>query len=105
MNGIERDDRDRLFEMAVARLLGFGVVTSSMCLAAGLALSLAGPGGGAAARLLLGTGIVLLVATPVARVAVSAGTYFFRRDWLFAVLTLVVFLELVASVVAAFHRG
>jgi uncharacterized membrane protein len=44
----------------------------------------------------------LLMATPAARVILSAFTYLRRRDWTFAILTLVVLLELVASVFLAF---
>jgi uncharacterized membrane protein len=46
-------------------------------------------------------GVLMLIATPVARVVVSSITYVRRRDWTFAVLTLIVLAELVASIVAA----
>ena len=95
---------DRSFESALGRLLGAGILASSLCLAAGLVLTLAGPPGGVP-YVLLTLGLVLLMATPAARVVVSAITYARRRDWTFAVLTIIVLLELVASVVAAFHAG
>jgi uncharacterized membrane protein len=77
-----------------------GVSVSSICLAAGLLMTLAG-GGSSVARALLQAGIVVLLATPVVRVAVSSAGYARRRDWLFVTLTLVVLLELVATIVAA----
>ena len=91
---------DRGFESALGRLLGIGVLASSACLALGLALTLLRPDEGAQ-RALLTSGLVLLMATPIARVAVSAFTYARRRDWLFAALTGIVLLELFASVAAA----
>jgi uncharacterized membrane protein len=90
--------------MKLERLIGIvlraGVMVSSTCLAVGLLLSLA-TGGHAMAALLLNVGIVVLLATPLARVIVSTVQYIGERDWLFATLTLVVLLELVASAVAA----
>ena len=91
---------DRGFESALGRLLGIGVLASTACLALGLALSLLRPAGGVQ-RALLTTGLLLLMATPIARVAMSAFTYARRRDWLFAGLTGIVLLELFASVAAA----
>ena len=90
--------------MKLERLIGVvlraGVMLSSACLVAGLLLSLAA-GGGAAASFLLNAGIVVLLATPVARVIVSTVQYVSERDWAFATLTFVVLLELVASALAA----
>lgn len=96
-------DRDLRFETALGRVLRIGVVASSICLAGGLLLTLFGPGGGPQPQLLT-AGLVLLLATPVMRVVVSAATYVLRRDWIFATLTLVVLLELIASVFAAFRH-
>jgi uncharacterized membrane protein len=95
-----RED-DRGFEAALGRLLRIGVIASSCCLAAGLALALASPTRGPQGPLLT-IGLLLLMATPAARVILSAFTYLRRRDWTFAILTLVVLLELVASVFVAF---
>ena len=90
--------------MTLERLVGVvlraGVMVSSACLVAGLLLSL-GAGGGAAASFLLNAGIVVLLATPVARVIVSTVQYVSERDWRFATLTFIVLLELVASALAA----
>ena len=58
---------DRRMEAAIGRILRVGVATSSLCLASGLALSLLiGPSG--TSNLLLTAGLVILMATPVARV-------------------------------------
>jgi uncharacterized membrane protein len=56
---------------------------------------------GALPQRLLNAGIIILLATPVARVVVSIVQYVAERDWMFATLTTVVFLELLASAVAA----
>jgi len=89
--------------MKLERLVGIvlraGVVISSTCLAIGLLLYLAN--GGALATFLLNAGIVVLLATPLARVVVSTVQYVSQRDWPFAALTFIVLLELVASAVAA----
>jgi len=86
-------------ERVIGVVLRAGVMISSTCLAVGLVLSLAT--GGAVAAVLLNVGIVVLLATPLARVIVSTVQYIGERDWLFATLTVVVLLELVASAVAA----
>jgi uncharacterized membrane protein len=89
--------------MKLERLVGIvlraGVMISSTCLAIGLLLYLAN--GGALAAFLLNAGIVVLLATPLARVVVSTVQYVSQRDWPFAALTFIVLLELVASAVAA----
>ena len=84
----------------IGRVLLAGVAASSAALAFGLALSLA-PGFDAAADWLMNLGLVMLIATPAGRVVVSIIEYLADRDWLFAMLTLIVLAELVASVVAA----
>jgi uncharacterized membrane protein len=86
-------------ERLIGTVLRAGVVISSTCLAVGLLLSLAN--GGALAAFLLNAGIVVLLATPLARVVVSTVQYVSQRDWPFAALTFIVLLELVASAVAA----
>ena len=94
-------------ERAVSRLeeiigvvLRVGVATSSVCLAVGLTLSFV-PSASSSAWWLLHIGIIVLLATPVARVMVSVVEYIIQRDWLFATLTVIVLLELMASAVAA----
>jgi uncharacterized membrane protein len=78
--------------MKLERLIGVvlraGVMVSSTCLAVGLLLSLA-TGDHAMAAVLLNVGIVVLLATPLARVIVSTVQYVGERDWLFATLTVV----------------
>jgi uncharacterized membrane protein len=86
-------------ERLIGAVLRAGVVISSTCLAVGLLLYLAT--GGALAAFLLNAGIVVLLATPLARVVVSTVQYVSQRDWPFAALTFIVLLELVASAVAA----
>jgi uncharacterized membrane protein len=87
-------------ERVVGVVLRAGVIASSACLAVGLVLSLATEGGAVAAWL-LNIGILVLLATPVARVVVSTVEYINERDWRFAALTGIVLLELIASAVAA----
>ena len=90
----------RRLEHAVGVVLRFGVIVSSLCLAGGLALSLAGAVP-AVSGALLQVGILVLLCTPVARVVVSTVEYVSDRDWPFASLTTVVLLELLASALAA----
>jgi uncharacterized membrane protein len=60
-----------------------------------------------ASRTLLLVGLWLLMATPAARIVVSAVVYAQRREWVFVVLTLIVLMELAASVSVAlvFREG
>jgi uncharacterized membrane protein len=87
-------------ERVIGRVLRAGVMASSVALSVGLALALVhGPGG--IASVLLHSGIVVLLATPVARVIVSIVQYAAQRDWTFTVLTMIVLMELLASAVVA----
>jgi uncharacterized membrane protein len=70
-------------------------------LAIGLLMALAGSRGDLTS-LLLDMGLVILLATPAARVVVSVIAYVRERDWTFVVLTVVVLVALGASVVAAY---
>ena len=75
-------------------------MASSASLAVGLVLALiAGEGG--IAGVLLHSGIIVLLATPVARVIVSIGRYASERDWTFTALTTIVLIELMASAAVA----
>ena len=87
-------------EHLIGGVLRAGVTASAICLGAGLVLSFIG-GSGAIASVLLHTGIVVLLATPVARVLVSMVEYAQQRDWTFTLLTAIVFIELLAGAVAA----
>jgi len=95
----ERAAPDNL-EAVLGRVLGIGVTLSSVALAAGLVSALAF-GESALTMTLLTAGVVLLIATPIARVVISCLAYLRRRDWMFVVLTLIVLGELLASIVAA----
>jgi uncharacterized membrane protein len=52
-------------------------------------------------RGLIQAGLLLLIATPVARVAFSVVAFVFERDWLFAAITLLVLGILVYSLTSA----
>lgn len=71
------------FESLLARTLRAGVAVSTGLLAAGLCLALASPG--IVATMLLQTGLIVLMATPMARVLISCAEYVRQRDWFFAV--------------------
>jgi len=102
VSGVSPQDTGRL-ESAIGRLLRAGVVTRTTLLTVGLAMSVAGVSDRIARRL-LSAAIVILVATPAARVVVSFIEYVRERDWLFVTLTLIVLLTLAGSVAAAFWR-
>jgi uncharacterized membrane protein len=87
-------------ERAIAIVLRVGVTISSACLALGLIASIV-TGQSELSRILLHAGLVVLFATPVARVVVSILQYVRERDWTFAALTTIVLVELLASAVAA----
>ena len=92
------DSATRL-ERAIGVALRVGVTTSTICLAAGLVLSLAGRAN--AADVLLRGGVIILLATPVTRVLISIVDYARERDWPFVALTAIVLVELMASAAAA----
>jgi len=87
-------------ERTIGRVLRTGVAISSVCLGIGLVLSALAMGG-RATDILLDVGIIVLLATPVARVVVSIVEYISERDWAFVALTAIVLAELAASAVAA----
>jgi uncharacterized membrane protein len=86
-------------ERMVGTVLRAGMVVSSGCLAAGLVLTLSAKA--AAANLFLELGIVVLLATPAARVLVSVADYARQRDWTFTFLTFIVLAEMTAGALAA----
>jgi uncharacterized membrane protein len=88
-------------EVVIGVVLRAGVMLSSACLAIGLVLSLSLAAAASAAGILLQVGILVLLATPIARVLVSVSEYIRERDWRFTTLTLIVLVELLSSVVAA----
>lgn len=87
-------------ERVIGLVLRAGVMASSACLAVGLVLALMN-GEGGIAGVLLHAGIIVLLATPVARVIVSIVRYASERDWTFTVLTMIVLIELMASAAVA----
>jgi uncharacterized membrane protein len=91
---------DVRLETRLGWILRSGVIASSVILIAGLILSFT-PAPAFVGAGLLRAGLVVLLATPIARVVASALSYFLSRDWLFVGLTSVVLLELGAAVVAA----
>ena len=85
-------------ERTIGVVLRVGVSASSAALAAGLVLTFLGVPG---APLLFQAGVLVLLATPVARVLVSIAEYVSERDWTFVALTAIVLIELLTSAVAA----
>jgi uncharacterized membrane protein len=86
-------------EKMLGHVLRGGVVASTVALIAGLVFVAAGAN--VTGMRLLALGVVILIATPVARVVASTIAYAIRRDWTFTLLTAIVLGELVASIVAA----
>ncbi len=89
-------------ERTVGRVLRAGIGATTVCLSSGLALRLMGIGH-RPAELLLTIGLMLLLATPVARVVVSVVDYARERNWVFVGLTVIVLAELAASVLYAIY--
>ncbi len=96
------DSLSRL-EEHLGRLLIAGVLLSAGILIVGLALWLANPEGHTAVWL-LNAGLIVLMATPILRVLVSFAEYVRIRDWFFVATTIVVLLELAATVAVALAR-
>jgi uncharacterized membrane protein len=96
---------DHHLEKRLGLVLRVGARVSSLLLGAGLVLSLTLDDSTVAVWLMTG-GLLLLMATPVARVAVAVVEYAVQRDWAFFALTTIVLLELCGGVIAAlvFHR-
>jgi Protein of unknown function (DUF1634) len=91
-------------ERTVGRVLRTGIGATTVCLSGGLALKLMGISH-RPAELLLTIGLMLLLATPVARVVVSVVDYARERNWVFFGLTVIVLAELAASVLYAIYAG
>ena len=97
---MEIDQQQALrFERVATRALGIGVLTSAGLLAIGLTCRLLAfePW----ASRVLDAGLVVLMATPAARLAVSLIEYLRARDWFFVATTLGVALVLIAALVSA----
>lgn len=91
---------DRALEQRLGRVLGAGGAISTVLLAVGLVSFFIRPVHPATDQL-LHAGLVLLMATPVARVVAAALGYLRHRDWFFATLALMVLCVLVAGVLIA----
>jgi uncharacterized membrane protein len=87
-------------EKVLGRVLGVGLAISIVVLLVGLPLTLAGAAPAAADRILR-VGLMILMATPVARVATAAIEYAMERDWAFLAITLSVLAVLFGSLLAA----
>lgn len=84
---------DELFvrlERQLGRLLYAGVMAAAACLAAGLVLWMTGVNP-ALSNLILTSGLIILMLTPLARVVTSLVVYARMRDWLFVATTVMVF--------------
>jgi len=96
MNVEEDDAAIERLELHLGRLLRSGVLLATVCLAAGLILTLRS-GDTGAAHLLLTAGLVVLMLTPLARVVASFLTYVRLGDWFFASTTAMVIAVLLAA--------
>jgi uncharacterized membrane protein len=83
-------------EIQVGRLLQAGVLLATACLGGGLILWCIA-GATHAVNLVLTTGLIVLMVTPLARVVASLVAYVRLRDWFFVATTVMVFAVLVAA--------
>lgn len=90
-------------EIIIGRTLGAGVAVATTLLGVGLILSIVSPGD--QADWLLNAGLLVLMATPMLRVALSCAEYLRERDWFFAISAFGVLIVLAATVWAAMHAG
>lgn len=92
-------EHERL-ERWLGKILGVGAVTSTALLTVGLVLQLAGtlPD---VANDLTHLGLIILIATPVARVVASVVDFTMSRDWVFVTLTSLVLVILLGSLLVA----
>jgi len=87
-------------ERRLGRVLAAGLGVAIVVLAAGLVMALAGVRPGVA-DWILRAGLMILMATPAARVAAATLEYAIERDWAFLAITLSVLAVLFASLMAA----
>lgn len=90
---------DRRMDELIGYLLRGGVLTAAAVVAAGGVWYLAsgGPGGDPRARTLIWAGLLILVATPVARVIFSLIAFAIQGDRAYVVITLIVLVVLACS--------
>lgn len=91
---------DARLERWLGRTLGWGTILAAVLLALGLVFSVAGVDTGVPSSLAQ-VGLIVLMATPVARVVLSVVEYARQRDWAFVALTLTVLGMLVVSFMIA----
>ena len=84
-------------ELTLGRLLQAGVIASAVCLASGLIAWMA-RGASEFSSAALTLGLLVLMATPILRVAVSLVVYIRMRDWFFVATTVMVFVLLAVTV-------
>jgi uncharacterized membrane protein len=89
-------------ERLLGRVLAIGLTASVVVLLIGLPLTLAGVAPALADRILR-IGLMILMATPAARVFAATLEYAAQRDWIFLGITLSVLAVLFASLVTALH--
>ena len=89
-------------EYLLGRTLWIGIVASTSLLAAGLFCTIAVPR--APADALLHAGLLVLMATPVARVVVTLTEYVRERDWFFATSALAVLVVISLTILEAWRR-
>ena len=94
------EQNDLQLEQIIGGILKTGVTLSTVCLAVGLVLTFAHVQT-AAGGVLLQAGLIILVGTPIARVATAFVTYLVEHDLMFTTLTGIVLAELGAAVLAA----
>lgn len=88
-------------EIVLGRVLHIGTRISTVLLMAGLVVSLPSPRGG---HWLLSAGLLVLITTPIARVAVSLVEFARNREWWFVLCTAFV-LTLLGGSLAVALRG
>ena len=91
-----RANADDRLERWLGKTLGAGTMFATTLLALGLLLQLVGVNAGLSDRLSR-AGLIVLMATPVARVLISVAEYAGQRDWPFLALTLTVLGMLMVS--------
>ncbi|MBY4869151.1 DUF1634 domain-containing protein [Burkholderia sp. Bp9017] len=103
VDGVERRDR------AVAMLLRYGTMCACMLIAAGMLLGAGWPVADAGmlgrdGHALAKAGVALFILLPVTRVALLMGIFLRERDWIHAVLSMLV-LAIIAGGVVVGVRG
>jgi uncharacterized membrane protein len=86
----------------IGYVLRIGNALSTALLALGVLVALAAPAA-AAGPLLVDTGLMIVIATPIVRVVVAMIGFAQARDWKFLGMTAAVLAVLAASAVAAFE--